>query len=87
MTDPSAEAPTMYPSLAVEQTMAGITEYLSTTFALADSDAREALEAFLHDGDRGIFRGPYLKIRTPFRQVADSWRNPLGWLPLRQRYQ
>lgn len=81
MTDPSAEAPTMYPSLAVEQTMAGITEYLSTTFALADSDAREALEAFLHDGERGIFRGPYLKIRTPFRQVADSWRNPLGWLP------
>ena len=47
MTDPSTETPTMYPSLAVEQTMEGITEYLSTTFALADSDAREALESFL----------------------------------------
>ncbi len=72
---------TMYPSLAVAQTMEGITEYLSTTFALADADARAALEAFLLDDERGIFRGPYLKIRTPFRQVGPAWRNPLGWLP------
>ncbi|WP_007024511.1 DEAD/DEAH box helicase, partial [Saccharomonospora iraqiensis] len=71
----------MYPSLLAEETKAAVTEYLSTTFALADDDARAALEAFLMDGDTGIFRGPYLRVRTPFQPVDRRWVPPLDWLP------
>ena len=39
----------MYPSLLAEETKRAVTEYLSTTFALADDDARSALESFLQD--------------------------------------
>ncbi len=71
----------MYPSLLAEETRRAVTEYLSTTFALADDDARAVLESFLLDRDAGIFRGPYLRARTPFHPVDESWRCPLDWLP------
>ncbi|MGH3850993.1 MAG: hypothetical protein ACRDRT_15070, partial [Pseudonocardiaceae bacterium] len=73
----------MYPSLLAEETRRAVTEYLSTTFALADDDARASLEGFLLDRDAGIFRGPYLRVRTPFQPVSESWRSPLDWLPER----
>lgn len=71
----------MYPSLLAEETKRAVTEYLSTTFALADDDERSALESFLLDGETGIFRGPYLRVRTPFHPVRRRWRSPLDWLP------
>lgn len=71
----------MYPSLLADEAKDAVTEYLSTTFALADDDARAALESFLLDRDSGIFRGPYLRVRTPFRPVSDGWRSPLDWQP------
>ena len=71
----------MYPSLLAEETKRAVTEYLSTTFALADDDARSALESFLQDGATGIFRGPYLRVRTPFHPARSGWRSPLDWLP------
>lgn len=71
----------MYPSLLAEETKHAVTEYLSTTFALADDDARAALESFLMAPDTGIFRGPYLRVRTPFHPVSRRWRSPLDWLP------
>ncbi|MGH3903897.1 MAG: DEAD/DEAH box helicase [Pseudonocardiaceae bacterium] len=58
---------------------------LSTTFALADDDARAALEGFLLDRDAGIFRGPYLRVREPVQPVEESWQSPLDWLPARFR--
>ena len=39
------------------------------------------MSAFLTDPDDGIFRGPYLRVRTPFVAVEESWRSPLEWLP------
>ncbi|GAB3553080.1 ATP-dependent helicase YprA (DUF1998 family)/very-short-patch-repair endonuclease [Actinopolyspora lacussalsi] len=71
----------MYPSLLAEETKRAVTEYLSTTFALADDEARAALEDFLLGSKHGIFRGPYLRLRTPFRSVDADWRSPLDWQP------
>ncbi|WP_032399100.1 DEAD/DEAH box helicase [Rhodococcoides fascians] len=71
-----------FPSLLAEQTRDSITEYLSTTFALADEGARDALDGFLRDPETGIFRGPYLKLRTPYQQVSKAWTSPLDWMPL-----
>ncbi|MBK6312173.1 MAG: DEAD/DEAH box helicase [Candidatus Microthrix sp.] len=58
-----------------------LVEYLATTFALSDDETRKALSEFLTREGDGIFRGPYLSVRTPFRHVADDWAPPLEWLP------
>lgn len=71
----------MIPSLVAEETRHAVVEYLTTTFALADDDTREALAGFLADKEQGIFRGPFLRVRTPYRLVGDEWVSPLGWLP------
>ncbi|RLL69317.1 DEAD/DEAH box helicase [Streptomyces sp. Z26] len=72
----------MRPTLAAEQVRDSLSQYLSTTYALADESTRGALERFLGDADDGIFRGPYLRIRTPFRPVVgDDWQRHLTWWP------
>ncbi|MGH3165279.1 MAG: DEAD/DEAH box helicase, partial [Trebonia sp.] len=71
----------MRPTLAAEELKRNLTQFLSTTFALADQPVRDGLEKFLNDSDRGIFRGPYLRIRTPFKTAGDDWQTILGWAP------
>ncbi len=71
----------MQPTLAAAEVRRNITQYLSTTFALADEPVRESLESFLNDPAQGIFRGPYLRVRTPFRKSDDSWLSALEWHP------
>ncbi|MET8180353.1 DEAD/DEAH box helicase [Streptomyces sp. NPDC005336] len=72
----------MRPTLAAEQVRDSLSQYLSTTYALADESTRRALERFLGDAEDGIFRGPYLRIRTPFRSAeGDGWQRHLTWWP------
>ncbi|MCG7630891.1 DEAD/DEAH box helicase [Gordonia McavH-238-E] len=70
-----------FPSLLARETRDSIIEYLSTTFALSDPATQRSLRAFLADPQTGIFRGPYLKIRTPYQSVGQGWVSPLEWLP------
>ncbi|MFB4304704.1 hypothetical protein [Actinomadura sp. GTD37] len=69
----------MKPTLAAEELREDLTQYLSTTFALSDPSAREALQRFLNHPEQGIFRGPYLRIRTPFRRAESGWQDCLEW--------
>ncbi|AZP17014.1 DEAD/DEAH box helicase [Streptomyces aquilus] len=71
----------MRPTLAAAQVRGSLTQYLTTTYALTDPDTRLALERFLNHPETGIFRGPYLRIRTPFHTADDSWRRHLDWTP------
>lgn len=71
----------MRPTLAAEDVRRNLTQYLTTTFALADEPVREGLEKFLNHPEQGIFRGPYLRIRTPFRAAGEGWRRALEWAP------
>ncbi|WP_433472783.1 DEAD/DEAH box helicase [Spirillospora sp. CA-142024] len=71
----------MRPTLAAEEVRRNLTQYLTTTFALADEQVRDGLERFLNHPEQGIFRGPYLRIRTPFRTEPDGWRGLLQWAP------
>jgi len=59
----------------------GLLDYLATTFALADDDARLALLEFLSDQESGLFKGPFLRLRLPFRPAADQLAGRLGWNP------
>jgi ATP-dependent helicase YprA (DUF1998 family) len=69
------------PTLAAEELKRNLTQYLSTTFALTDRPVRESLERFLNGPEYGIFRGPYLRIRTPFRTADETWKDILDWAP------
>jgi replicative superfamily II helicase len=69
------------PTLAAEELKRNLTQYLTTTFALADRPARESLERFLNEPASGMFRGPYLRIRAPFVRATGNWRQTLEWVP------
>jgi ATP-dependent helicase YprA (DUF1998 family) len=69
------------PSLIAGELRGALREYLGTTFALADDDVREHLEAFLTEPAEGIFRGPYVRLRLPFETADEGWRDVLDWAP------
>src|SRR5690625_2983407 len=71
----------LLPTLQAADLRRALTDYLSTTFALTDDDVRTALEAFLEDEENGIFRGPFVRLRLPFRPAAGNWSVSLDWYP------
>jgi replicative superfamily II helicase len=75
----------MRPTLAAEELKRNLTQYLTTTFALADQPARDGLERFLNDPGQGMFRGPYLRIRARFKHASDGWRETLEWAPAKPK--
>ncbi|MGV9370032.1 DEAD/DEAH box helicase [Micromonospora tulbaghiae] len=71
----------MRPTIAADTLRRTLTQYLTTTFGLTEDGVRQGLEGFLSHPEQGIFRGPYLRIRTPFRPAAGNWRAGLDWAP------
>ncbi|MFD8784308.1 DEAD/DEAH box helicase [Kitasatospora sp. NPDC059599] len=69
----------MRPTLEAQGLKESLLQYLSTTYGLADEGARKALHTFLGDEATGMFRGPYLRLRTPFTRAEDSWQQHLDW--------
>ncbi|WP_433615374.1 DEAD/DEAH box helicase [Dactylosporangium sp. CA-139114] len=69
----------MRPTLQARALKESLLQYLSTTYALADEGAREALHRFLGDETSGMFRGPFLRIRTPFTLAEPGWEQHLEW--------
>ena len=68
------------PLHAAEHITEGVTEYLTTSFALVEGSARNELQRFLTDPTHGMFHGPYVRTRLPYQQ-ATGWENILSWLP------
>ncbi|MET8354538.1 DEAD/DEAH box helicase [Micromonospora sp. NPDC005206] len=71
----------MRPTIAADTLRRTLTQYLTTTFGLTEDGVRQGLEGFLSHPEQGIFRGPYLRIRTPFRPAEGDWRAGLDWAP------
>ncbi|OGQ78139.1 MAG: hypothetical protein A2289_04695 [Deltaproteobacteria bacterium RIFOXYA12_FULL_58_15] len=61
----------MIPSLVSTQIQRGIRDYLQTTFAFKDPALSEALDRLVRDPENGLFKGPYLSLRLPYR-TADQ---------------
>ena len=71
----------LLPTLQAENVRDGLIDYLTTTFALADDEARESLTEFLRHPDHGIFKGPYVRLRLPYRPADAGWEKSLEWWP------
>lgn len=70
----------MIPSVVAKQVRETVLDYLQTTFSLADKQLERALFEFL-DGPDGLFKGPYVDIRLPFRKRDKGERIPLDIRP------
>src|SRR5699024_11696485 len=57
----------LLPTAQARRARESLTEYLRTTFALADTEVQTALDQFLSDPNTGIFKGPFVRTRTPFK--------------------
>ena len=66
----------LLPTLAATSIREGLLDYLETTFSLADQDARAALNEFLEHPSDGIFKGPYVRLRLPFRPPPTAGGTP-----------
>lgn len=71
----------MLPLVLSDQIRRTLVDYLRTSFRFRNADLDRALFRFLQDPDRGMFRGPYLDVRLPFRQSKDGDPVPLEIKP------
>ncbi|GLZ49477.1 helicase [Actinomycetospora sp. NBRC 106375] len=69
----------LLPTVQAANIRRGLVDYLTTTFALTDPDAQDALDRFLSDRESGMFKGPYVRLRLPFRAAGEGWRDALDW--------
>ena len=71
----------LLPPLMAAKIRDGLVDYLTTSFALTDDTAATGLADFLEHPAHGIFRGPYIRTRLPFRPAEDGWQDSLDWTP------
>lgn len=74
----------MLPSVVAPQIKRTLLDYLQTTFAFTDRRVSEALTALVNDRVAGLFKGPYVSLRLPFRPAPEGAVLPLDLaLPFR----
>ncbi|MDO5727027.1 MAG: DEAD/DEAH box helicase, partial [Bowdeniella nasicola] len=74
----------LLPTRQTAQLVAGLTDYLATTFALSDESAQSAIEDFLKHRDTGMFKGPFVRLRLPYSpsdEDAALQYLPSGFIP------
>ncbi|MEX3517750.1 DEAD/DEAH box helicase [Corynebacterium camporealensis] len=72
----------LIPTYAADHISDGLSEYLTTSFSLAEDLTAQQLRAFLQDPKGGMFYGPYVRTRLPYAAAErKDWEGLLGWLP------
>src|SRR6516164_10008764 len=72
----------MIPAIVADELRATLLDYLDTTFSFQRLEVAQALQRFLTDPQHGIFKGPFLQLRLPFRRgKADEARKILDIAP------
>lgn len=68
---------TLLPTIAAQHIISSVSEYLSTSIALAEPLVANAFEEFLQD--EGLFKGPYVRSQMPFASLDTT--DLMEWLP------
>ncbi|MBK1704775.1 DEAD/DEAH box helicase [Halochromatium glycolicum] len=71
----------MLPATLAQDVRKQVLHYLQATFRLRDQATEQALETFFNDPENGLFKGPWLQVRRPFR-LDDSELSALFALPI-----
>jgi len=75
----------MIPTVLVRQLRETVLDYLGTTFSLTDTGLEEALLAHLA-GPQGLFRGPFVELRLPYRLATSDASVFLEYAPTFRPY-
>lgn len=59
----------MIPSILANEIKWTVADYLDTTFSFQDEELGEHLKDFILNPRHGMFKGPYLSVRLPFRKA------------------
>lgn len=62
----------MLPAHLAENIRKQVLYYLQSTFAFRDRNVEKAFARFLEDPDTGIFKGPWVQLRRPFRPAPEN---------------
>jgi DEAD/DEAH box helicase domain-containing protein len=67
-----------------------VLHYLQSTFSFRDKRAARAFEDFLEDPDTGLFKGPLMQLRRPFRPAPQDalipFDIPVPFQPFRHQW-
>jgi len=61
----------MLPATLSQEVKKQVRHYLEATFPMRKPEMEQALGSFFNDPEKGIFKGPWLQLKRPFR-IADS---------------
>ena len=80
----------MLPATLAQDIRQQILHYLEATFNFRRRDEEEALRRFINDPENGLFKGPWVQIRRPFRPAVDHGHQffdlPAPFLPFRHQW-
>ena len=62
----------MLPATLAHEVKKQVLHYLGATFNMRDPAAEQALQVFFNDPENGLFKGPWVQLKRPFRLAADS---------------
>ena len=71
----------MIPSLVAAHLADDLVDYITATLDFSDPGFRDAFEAHLRDPNKGLFRGPYLRLGLPFETADPDAPSPLEIAP------
>lgn len=71
----------MLPLHQAYEVRAAVLQYLRATFRFKDPDVGKEFFRFIEDERNGLFKGPYVSLKTPFLKAADEEEIPLEIQP------
>ena len=71
----------MLPLHQAYEVRTAVLEYLKATFRFKDAEVGKAFFQFIEDKDHGLFKGPYVSLKTPFVTAKDDEVIPLDIRP------
>ena len=71
----------MLPLHQAYEVRTAVLEYIKATFHFKDAEVGNAFYRFIEDEKNGLFKGPYVSLKTPFIKASDDEEIPLDIQP------
>lgn len=62
----------MLPLQQAREVRDSVIEYIKATFRFKEKDVSDAFYRFIEDKDNGLFKGPYISLKTPFVSATEQ---------------
>ena len=62
----------MLPLQQAREVRDSIIEYIKATFKFKEKDVSDAFYRFIENKDDGLFKGPYISLKTPFVSATEE---------------